>query len=81
MLNSTFFVLGLLLGTFIFAHVLVKYHLEAFVALCRSSNIFCQNQILQFAKSDSSVLTDLLRRFFLDRQLYFGIFLQPKNLL
>jgi hypothetical protein len=33
MLDSTFFVLGLPLGTFILAHVLVKCHLEAFVAL------------------------------------------------
>jgi hypothetical protein len=33
MLDSTCFVLGLPLGTFIFAHVLVKCHLEAFVAL------------------------------------------------
>jgi hypothetical protein len=33
MLDSTYFVLGLPLGTFILAHVLVKCHLEAFVAL------------------------------------------------
>jgi hypothetical protein len=32
-LDSTFFVLGLPLGTFILAHVLVKCHFEAFVAL------------------------------------------------
>jgi hypothetical protein len=32
-LDSTCFILGLPLGTFILAHVLVKCHLEAFVAL------------------------------------------------
>jgi hypothetical protein len=63
-LDSTCFVLGLLLGTFIFAHVFVKCHLEAFIALSRSSEIFCQNRILRFVKSDSPVLTYLLRRFF-----------------
>jgi hypothetical protein len=60
MLNSTCFVLGLPLDTFILAHALVKCHLEAFVALLRSSEFFCQNQILRFTKSDSPVLTDLL---------------------
>jgi hypothetical protein len=39
-LDSTCFILGLPLGTFILAHVLVKCHLEAFVALSRSSKIF-----------------------------------------
>jgi hypothetical protein len=33
MLDSTCFVPGLPLGTFIIAHVLIKCHLEAFVAL------------------------------------------------
>jgi hypothetical protein len=33
MLDSTCFVLGLPLGTFILAHVLVKCHIKAFVAL------------------------------------------------
>jgi hypothetical protein len=33
MLDSTCFVFGLPLGTFILAHVLVKCHLKAFVAL------------------------------------------------
>jgi hypothetical protein len=33
MIDSTCFVFGLPLGTFILAHVLVKCHLEAFVAL------------------------------------------------
>jgi uncharacterized oligopeptide transporter (OPT) family protein len=33
MLDSTCFVFGLPLGTFILAHVLVKWHFEAFVAL------------------------------------------------
>jgi hypothetical protein len=42
-LDSICFVLGLPLGTFILAHVLVKCHLDAFVALSRSSGIFCQN--------------------------------------
>jgi hypothetical protein len=32
-LDSTCFVLGLPLGTFILAHVLVKCHIEAFLAL------------------------------------------------
>jgi hypothetical protein len=41
MLDSTYFVLGLPLGTFILAYVLVKYHFKAFVALSRSSRIFC----------------------------------------
>jgi hypothetical protein len=60
MLNSTCFVLGLPLDTFILAHALIKCQLEAFVALLRSSEFFCQNQILRFTKSDSLVLTDLL---------------------
>jgi hypothetical protein len=42
-LDSICFVLGLPLGTFILAHVLVKCHLDAFVALSRSSGIFCRN--------------------------------------
>jgi hypothetical protein len=33
MLDSTYFILGLPLGTFILAYVLVKRHLEAFVVL------------------------------------------------
>jgi hypothetical protein len=33
MLDPTCFVLGLPLGTFIFTHVLIKCHLEAFFAL------------------------------------------------
>jgi hypothetical protein len=33
MLDSTCFVLGMSLGTFILAYVLVKCHIEAFVAL------------------------------------------------
>ncbi len=64
MLHSTCFILGLPLGTFILAHVLVKCHLKAFVALSWSSEIFYQNRILRFAKPDSPVLTDLLRSFF-----------------
>jgi hypothetical protein len=46
MIDSTYFVLGFLLGTFILAHVLIKCHLEAFAALSRSSEIFYQNRIL-----------------------------------
>jgi hypothetical protein len=41
MLDPTCFILGLPLATFILAHVLVKCHLEAFVTLSRSSEIFC----------------------------------------
>jgi hypothetical protein len=59
MLDSTCFILGLPLGTFILAHVLVKCHFKAFVALSKSSVIFCWNQILWFAKLDSPVLIDL----------------------
>jgi hypothetical protein len=60
MLDPTCFVLGFSLGTFILTHVLVKCHLEDFVALPWSSEIFCRNRILRFAKPDSPVLTDLL---------------------
>jgi hypothetical protein len=60
MFDSTCFVLGFSLGTFILAHVLVKCHLEAFVALSKSSRIFCQNWTLWFIKPDNPVLTDLL---------------------
>jgi hypothetical protein len=59
-LDLTCFVLGLPLATFILAHVLVKCYLEAFVALFRSSGIFCRNWILRFTKPDSPILTDLL---------------------
>jgi hypothetical protein len=41
MIDPTCFVLRLPLSTFILAHVLVKCHLEAFVALSRNSGIFC----------------------------------------
>jgi hypothetical protein len=60
MLDSTCFVLRLPLGTFILAHVLVKCHFKAFVALSRSSGIFCQNQTLRFTKLDNPILIDLL---------------------
>jgi hypothetical protein len=40
MLDSTCFVLGLLLGTFILTHMLVRCHFEAFVPLSKSSKIF-----------------------------------------
>jgi hypothetical protein len=40
MLDSTSFVLGLPLGTFILTHVLIKYHFKAIVTLYRSSRIF-----------------------------------------
>jgi hypothetical protein len=64
MLHSTSFVLVLPIGTFILGHVLVKCCFEAFVVLSRSSEIFCRNRILRFAKPDSTVLTDLIRYFF-----------------
>jgi hypothetical protein len=63
-LDPTCFILGLPLGTFTLAHMLVKCHFEAFVALSRSFAIFYQNRILQFAKPDNLILVDLLRRFF-----------------
>jgi hypothetical protein len=64
MLDPTCFVHGMPLGTFILPHVLVKCHLEAFVALLQSSKIFCLNWILRFVKPDNPVLTDLLQNFF-----------------
>jgi hypothetical protein len=63
MLDPTCFVLGLPLDTFILANVLVKCHLESFVALYRSSRIFCRNRILWFAKPDSPDLTDFFDNF------------------
>jgi hypothetical protein len=74
MLDSTCFVLGLPLSTFILAHVLFKCHLEAFVALSRSSEIFCQNRILWFTKSDSPILTNLLCSFFFWTESYIAAF-------
>jgi hypothetical protein len=41
MLDSICFVLGFPIGTFILAHVFVMCHFKAFVALSRSSEIFC----------------------------------------
>jgi hypothetical protein len=64
MLDSTCFVLGLPFGTFILPHVLIKCHLEAFVALSKSYGIFCRNRILRFDKPGSPILIDLLRCFF-----------------
>jgi hypothetical protein len=64
MLDPTCFVLGMTLVTFILAHVLVKCHFGAFVALSRSFGIFCRNRTLQFVKPGSLVFTDLLRLFF-----------------
>jgi hypothetical protein len=55
MLDSTYFVLGLPFGTFIPAHVVVKFHFKAFIALSRSSRIFCENWTLQFTKPDTPV--------------------------
>jgi uncharacterized membrane protein YdjX (TVP38/TMEM64 family) len=43
MLDSTCFILGLPLATFILAQVVVYGHFEAFVALSKGSKIFCQN--------------------------------------
>jgi hypothetical protein len=42
-LDSTCFILRLPLSALILAHVLVKCHFKAFVALSRSSRIFYQN--------------------------------------
>jgi hypothetical protein len=55
MLDYTCFVLGLPFGTFIPAHVVVKFHFKAFIALSRSSRIFCKNWTLQFTKPDTPV--------------------------
>jgi hypothetical protein len=74
MLDPTCFVLRMPLDTFIHPHVLVKYHLEAFVALSWSSKICCQNQILRFAKPDSPVLTDLLQSFYYWTDSYIVVF-------
>jgi hypothetical protein len=74
MLDSTCFILGLPLGTFILAHALVKCHFKTFVTLFRSFEILCQNQILQFAKPDIPILTDLLRCFFFWTVSYIVIF-------
>jgi hypothetical protein len=43
MLDSSYFILGLPLGTFILAHVLVKCYFKAFVALSKDSEIFYRN--------------------------------------
>jgi hypothetical protein len=59
-LNSTFFVLGMPLGTVILAYMLVKCHFEAFIALSRSSGIFCRNWTIRFTKPDPPILTDFL---------------------
>jgi hypothetical protein len=40
-LDSTCFVLGLPLGTFILTHIPFKCHFEVFVALSKCSAIFC----------------------------------------
>jgi hypothetical protein len=68
MLDSTCFVLGLPFGTFIPAHVLVKFHFKAFIALSRSSGIFCENRTLRFDRLASMLCL-------LDSQLYCGLFL------
>jgi hypothetical protein len=81
MLDSTCFILELHFGTFILAHVLVKCHFKAFVALSRSSTIFYWNRILQFAKPSSPVLTNLLWCFFFWTASYIVTFLQPKHLI
>jgi hypothetical protein len=73
-LDSTFFVLGIPLGTIILAHVLVKCHFEAFIALSRSSGIFCQNRTIRFAKPDPLILTDFLRCFFFWTVSYIMVF-------
>jgi hypothetical protein len=82
MLDPTCSVLRLPLGTFIFAHVLVKCHLETFVALSWISKIFYLNPILRFAKPDSPILTDSLQNFFFGHTTILWHFsLQPKYIL
>jgi hypothetical protein len=75
MLDSICFILELPLGTFILSHVLVKWHLEAFVALPWSSKFFCQNRILRFVKPYSLILTDLFQSFFFWTDIYIVVFL------
>jgi hypothetical protein len=76
--DSTYFIFVLPLGTFILAYVLIKCHFEAFVALSRSSEFFCRNQILRFApvckigQSGFDKLALMLLLF--DSQLYYGLF-------
>jgi hypothetical protein len=87
MLDPTCFILGMPLGTFILTHVLVKCHFGAFVALSRSSGMFCRNQTLRFVKPDSPFcqtrqsgfyrLTSTL--LFLDSQLHCSIFLYNRS--
>jgi hypothetical protein len=82
MLDSTCFVLGSSLGTFILAQVLVKCHFEVFVALSKGSEIFCRNRILRFVKPDSPILIDLFRCFFFWIVNYIMAFsLQAKHIL
>jgi hypothetical protein len=79
MLHSTCFVLRLPLTTFILAHVLVKCHFKAFVALSRSSRIFCRNRTIQFAALDHPVLANLLRCFFFWTVSYIVTFFLASN--
>jgi hypothetical protein len=74
MLDFTCFVLGLPLGTFILAHVVVKCYFEALVAVSRSFGILCRNRTTRFAKPDPPVLIDLLRCFFFWRVSYIVVF-------
>jgi hypothetical protein len=64
MLDSTCFVIGLPLGTFILVHVSLKCHFETFVTLSRNSKIFYRNQTIWFVKPDHPVFADLLYHFF-----------------
>jgi hypothetical protein len=76
MLNLACFVLGKPLGTFILAHVLVKSHFKAFVALSRSSTIFLSKTDTPVCQTEQPSFYRLaLTLLFLDSQLYCGLFI------
>jgi hypothetical protein len=75
MLDSTCFVIGLPLGTFIIAHVLVNCHFEAFVALSRSSEFFLSNPDYPVCQTEPSGFDRLASMLLLlDNRLYCGLF-------
>jgi hypothetical protein len=63
-LDSTCFVLGMPLGTFILLMCLSSATLNPLLHCPEVLNFSTKNQILWFAKPDSPILTDLLRSFF-----------------
>jgi hypothetical protein len=75
MLDPTCLVFEMPFDTFILAHVLVKCHFRAFVALSRSSGIFCRNRTVRFLHTcfDSSFLRP--------SAIFWYFSLQPKYLL